>query len=204
MTITIRRVASIEAMKNELEDHRRPGFWRALGESMDGRPDGWQSSGAKAGTDEQLLLAEVDGDVVGLLWGHRQPDEIALPDRPRSPYGTIDELEALTAGSWFISSFAVEFMKRRQGVGSRLLNAAEEAAGNGGARQMSVIVPLPDAPDPGPRPTMIGYETHYPRRLDTVPFLEKRGYSNRDLRFGLFSLGIPVTNQLMIKDLADG
>jgi hypothetical protein len=176
-----------------------------LGHAFDGRPDSWESIGSKRATRRRSLVAQLDGLTVGIAMGHLQPEQLEVSEDNRNPYyGGIEQLEALTAGSWFLSRFAVRIERRRLGVGKLLLLAAECNALECGAKSISLIVPLPDAPDPGPNPPVIGYDLHEERRADTVPFLERRGYVRRASRHGFYSLGIPVTNQLMTKELADG
>lgn len=176
-----------------------------LPHGYDGRPDGWKSLGYDRAGYHRGLLAELDSLPVGLAMGHLQPGEVVVPpDQPNPYYDGIQQLEAATGGSWFLSLFAVHPARRRLGAGSRLLAAAEEAAIQCGGKTISLIVPLPDAPDPGPNPPVKGYDVREERRADTIPFLERRGYVKRLALSGFHSLGIPVTNQLMTKELADG
>jgi GNAT superfamily N-acetyltransferase len=176
-----------------------------LGHAFDGRPDSWESIGSRRATYRRSLVAKLDGRSVGLAMGQLQPEELEVSEDNRNPYyAGIEQLEALTAGTWFLSRFAVRSERRRLGVGSLLLLAAELNALECGAKAISLIVPLPDAPDPGPNPPVKGYALREERRADTVPFLERRGYVKRASRHGFHSLGEPVTNQLMTKELADG
>ena len=87
------------------------------------------------------VVAEVDGQVAGMLLGYRQPDpyetghSAALPD----VLEPIIALEAMAPGSWHVNSFAVLPNWRGRGLGTRLLTKADALARDSGARTASVI-----------------------------------------------------------------
>lgn len=165
---------------------------------FDGRPDMWKPIGGDFDTPEIMIVAKVELKPVGLAWGQKQVREI--PDT--SDHRDIDKLELLTANTWFLKHISVLPNSRRIGVGARLVDAAEAVAARTSATGVSVIFPLPEVPNPGPNPPVRGYATDHPLRRDTAAFFERRGYSDRGRVSHLYSLGIPVTNQLMIKEFA--
>lgn len=86
-------------------------------------------------------MAEVDGEVAGMLLGYRKADEFT----PVGPEVTgfmrpIEELEADANGTWFISMLGVHIGWRGKGVGSQLLDVAEVKRGETKAKGLSLIV----------------------------------------------------------------
>ena len=87
-------------------------------------------------------IAEIDGQIAGMLVGYRQPDdagEVDLDDldpviRP------LMELEPLSAGTWYINVLASFAEFRSRGVGSALMEKADQLAAESGARGLSLIV----------------------------------------------------------------
>lgn len=171
----------------------------ALDYGFDGRPDMWRAIGGKPGSPQIMVIAKLEDEPAGWAWGQKQAEEIpeALAQQP------IHQLELPTVGTWFLKHVSVWPNKRRMGVGSALMDAAEAVAARHAVRGISVIVPLPDPPDPGPNPPVRGYSTGpNPLRQDTVGFFERRGYVVQAKVSHYYSLGVPVTNQLMIKEFA--
>jgi ribosomal protein S18 acetylase RimI-like enzyme len=77
---------------------------------------GWRSA----------TMAEVDGEVAGMLLGYRKPDTYeAVPDEVTGFMRPIEELEAAANGNWFLSMLGVHRAWRGHGVGSALLEVAE-------------------------------------------------------------------------------
>lgn len=124
-----------------------------------GPADGWARSQDAAGTYSpieigrlQLLredgafswrnafMAEIDGEVAGMLLGYREPDA-AEPIPPRTPdyFRPLYELEAEAAGKWFISMLGVYVPWRDKGVGSKLLDVAEAKARETAASGVALI-----------------------------------------------------------------
>jgi ribosomal protein S18 acetylase RimI-like enzyme len=91
---------------------------------------------------QRWIVAECDGVVAGGFAGYVVPDPYDpgnvsdLPD----VYGPLLELEAVAAGSWFLMAIAVYPEFRRQGLGSRLLEAATDAARQSGVGRASLTV----------------------------------------------------------------
>ena len=86
-------------------------------------------------------MAEVDGEVTGMLLGYRKADEFT----PVGPEVTgfmrpIEELEADAHGTWFISMLGVHIGWRGKGVGSQLLEVADVKRGETKASGVSLIV----------------------------------------------------------------
>ena len=86
-------------------------------------------------------MAEVDGEVVGMVLGYRKAD--AFEPVPASVTGfmrPIEELEAEANGTWFISMLGVHVRWRGKGVGSQLLDVAEVQRAQTEAKGVSLIV----------------------------------------------------------------
>jgi ribosomal protein S18 acetylase RimI-like enzyme len=86
-------------------------------------------------------MAEVDGEVAGMLLGYRKADEFT----PVGPEVTgfmrpIEELEAEAHGTWFISMLGVHIGWRSKGVGSQLLEVADTKRDETKASGVSLIV----------------------------------------------------------------
>jgi len=87
-------------------------------------------------------VAEVDGEVAGMVLGYRQPDpydsdgieELPVVVRP------LVELESLAPGSWYLNGIATLEEYRGRGIGSALLQAAEAVARQSSAKAISLIV----------------------------------------------------------------
>ncbi|WP_055049111.1 GNAT family N-acetyltransferase [Devosia sp. A16] len=85
-------------------------------------------------------IAESDSEVVGMLLGYPQPEEMGpLPDDLEDFLVPIVELEWLSGGHWFISMLAVHAPWRGQGVGSLLLELAETKRAEAGSRGLALI-----------------------------------------------------------------
>ena len=86
-------------------------------------------------------MAEVDGEVAGMMLGYRKADEFT----PVGPEVTgfmrpIEELEAEAHGAWFISMLGVHVRWRGHGVGSQLLEVAEVKRDETKAHGLALIV----------------------------------------------------------------
>ena len=88
------------------------------------------------------VVAEADGQVVGMLLGYRQPDpyETGRPADLPNILNPLIALEAMVPGAWYVSSLAVLPDSRGRGVGARLLANADGLAQDSGARTASLIV----------------------------------------------------------------
>jgi ribosomal protein S18 acetylase RimI-like enzyme len=89
-----------------------------------------------------FTVAEIDGVVAGALTGRLIPTPYERGDSADLPdvFVPLLELEAVAAGSWYVNVIAVYPEFRGRGLGSALLNKAEEIAHAAEAAQMSLIV----------------------------------------------------------------
>lgn len=87
-------------------------------------------------------VAEIAGDIAGMLLGYRLPDPYDLDDPASYPPVVLPlvELEALAPGSWYVNAVATTQAQRGRGVGTRLMALAESLAEETGARDVSLIV----------------------------------------------------------------
>jgi ribosomal protein S18 acetylase RimI-like enzyme len=101
-------------------------------EMMSGDPEfGWEGA----------TMAEVDGEVVGMLLGYRKGDEYRpVPATVAGFMRPIEELEAEAVGAWFINMLGVHKNWRGKGVGSRLLDEAEQKRRETAAHGLALIV----------------------------------------------------------------
>lgn len=92
---------------------------------------GWRSA----------TMAENDGEIVGMLLGYREPDDgMEVPEGGPAFMRPINELEAAAPGAWFISMLGVHKPWRSKGVGSVLLDVAEDKSRETRARGLALIV----------------------------------------------------------------
>jgi ribosomal protein S18 acetylase RimI-like enzyme len=89
------------------------------------------------GADEQ---AESDGEVVGMVYGYREPD-VAPPLGDDLPpfFVPLYELEAEAAGDWYINMLGVYAPWRNKGIGSILLDVAEAKRDETSAHGLALI-----------------------------------------------------------------
>lgn len=110
--------------------------------------DPWEIGQQRAARDtggfsyRNSVVAEVDGKVVGALVGYPVADEPEPVDTGSTPpmFVPLRELENLAPGTWYVNSVAVFPEARGLGVGSKLMNRAEQAANDLGLRGLSLIV----------------------------------------------------------------
>jgi GNAT superfamily N-acetyltransferase len=74
----------------------------------------------------KTFVADVDGEVAGMLLGYRQPD-VAAPvgDDVPEPLRPLSELEALAPGTWYVNILSVFEEFQGSGIGRRLLEKAD-------------------------------------------------------------------------------
>lgn len=86
-------------------------------------------------------MAESDGEVVGMLLGYPEPDDMGpFPADLAGFLVPIVELEWLAGGQWFISMLGVHVPWRSRGIGGRLLALAEEKQAETKRRGLALIV----------------------------------------------------------------
>jgi len=86
-------------------------------------------------------MAENDGEIAGMLLGYRKPDaKQAVPDNIWAPLRPIQELEEEANGRFFISMLGTHKRWRGKGVGSLLLDHADERAAETEANGQALIV----------------------------------------------------------------
>jgi ribosomal protein S18 acetylase RimI-like enzyme len=86
-------------------------------------------------------IAEVDGEVVGVMVGRFEPlaSFQSRPDLEKSPIKPWSELEALAGGMWLLRAVAVRAEYRGQGIARTLLAKAEELARKSGSGRLAII-----------------------------------------------------------------
>ncbi len=88
-----------------------------------------------------VTMAEVDGEVVGMMLGYREPDTAQpVPTDDPEFMRPINELEAEAHGTWFISMLGVHVGWRGKGAGSALLEVADVKRMETRAQAVSLIV----------------------------------------------------------------
>jgi ribosomal protein S18 acetylase RimI-like enzyme len=111
------------------------------------------------------VIAEAGGKVLGALIGYPVPDDPGAIDIESTPpmFVPLLELENLAAGAWYVNAVAAYPDARGLGVGSKLMQWAEQRASALGLEGLSLIVS--DA-NPGARRLYerLGY-TEVARRL---------------------------------------
>jgi ribosomal protein S18 acetylase RimI-like enzyme len=87
-------------------------------------------------------LAELDGNVAGLLLGYRLDDPYDTGDLGSLPemIRPLVELESHAPGSWYVNALAAFPAYRNRGLGTLLLDEADRLARAAGANSVSLIV----------------------------------------------------------------
>jgi len=87
-------------------------------------------------------LAEVDGEVAGLLLGYRLADPYDTGSLDVLPpiIRPLVELESCAPGSWYVNALAAFPEYRNRGLGKYLLNEADRLTRAAGAKATSLIV----------------------------------------------------------------
>lgn len=88
------------------------------------------------------MIAEINGAVAGCLIGYRLPDVPDVVDFEEMPamFRPLQELEDLAPGTWYVNVLAVYPKFRGSGVGTSLLDVANEQAKATEAAGLSIIV----------------------------------------------------------------
>jgi ribosomal protein S18 acetylase RimI-like enzyme len=108
----------------------------------------WDVGRRRAERDEgafsyrNAYVIEADGACAGCLIGYLQPKEPEPIDYASMPpmFVPMQELENLAPNTWYVNVLAVFPQYRRQGLGSKLLDLAEELAREAGMPGMSIII----------------------------------------------------------------
>lgn len=87
-------------------------------------------------------VAEIDGNIAGLLLGYRLADPYDTGDLERLPalVRPLVELESVAPASWYVNALAAFPEFRNKGLGTRLLAEAETIARKAKALSLSIIV----------------------------------------------------------------
>lgn len=87
-------------------------------------------------------VAEVEGEVAACLVGYAIPSDPEPIDYDTMPgmFLPLLELENLSAGSWYVNVLAAFPAHRGRGLGTALLEVAEQKAAEAGASELSIIV----------------------------------------------------------------
>ncbi|PMR68290.1 GNAT family N-acetyltransferase [Halomonas heilongjiangensis] len=87
-------------------------------------------------------VATIQGVIAGMLLSYRLPDPYEIGSLEAIPpvVRPLMQLEALVPGSWYVNAIATDSAYRGQGVGSRLMQLAEQLAADSGAEALSLIV----------------------------------------------------------------
>lgn len=89
----------------------------------------------------KATIAQSGDEVVGMLLGSRDPD-VPGPIPAEVPYYLVPifELGNLAPGAWYISMLGVHVRWRGKGIGSKLLDVAEQKRRDTAARGLSLVV----------------------------------------------------------------
>jgi ribosomal protein S18 acetylase RimI-like enzyme len=86
-------------------------------------------------------IIEHDGHCAGALIGYEIPDQPQpVPEDAPAMFMPLQELEDLAPGTWYVNVLAVRPTFRNAGLGTRLMELAEQTARTLSKRGMSVIV----------------------------------------------------------------
>ncbi len=90
---------------------------------------------------KNALVAEHAGEVMGMVLSYAIDEAPSdNPDDLPAPIAPFVELEAQSVGTWYINALAVFAGGRQDGIGSKLLCAAEAQAAAAGRQVMSIQV----------------------------------------------------------------
>lgn len=111
-------------------------------------------SGAGARREEggfsyrNAIVSEVDGKVAGCLIGYPNPDEPEVIDTDTIPpmFVPLQELENLAPGSWYVNVLAAYPEYRGKGLGTALLDVAQQKSAQAGSKGLSIIVSDANSP----------------------------------------------------------
>jgi ribosomal protein S18 acetylase RimI-like enzyme len=89
-----------------------------------------------------IFVAEVDGNVAGMLLGYLidDPYDLSGLDQATPMFRPLMEMEAMVPGSWYINILSTHAECRGRGVGAALLKKADALAAGAGAGLISVMI----------------------------------------------------------------
>lgn len=192
MPLTIRRATPDDApllvrVVDMASDGVVPALWDEMAPpGMDGSGVGRALVAAEDGDFSYLngIIAERDGAELGGLIGHALPPtpQPVGPDIP-AEFVAVEELVQLVPGHWYINFMAAVPEGRRQGVGTALLNEAEEQARDHTCAGLALIVAASNE--------------------NAISVYRRAGYTERARRpFDLTDFGTePTEAVLMVKEL---
>jgi len=118
-------------------------FWRLSAPDADPLVTGAARAAREEGgfSYRNAVVAERDGRTAGTLIGYGigEDPEPVTADMP-AMFVPLQELENLALGTWYVNVLAVLPGARNLGIGSTLLDRADEIGRAGGKRGMSIIV----------------------------------------------------------------
>ena len=148
--VTIRQARNVDAAAlAELINLAGEGLPLYLWRQMAGAgEDPWEIGRERAARDSggfsyrNSVVAEVDGNIAGALLGYPVAAEPEPVDPASIPpmFVPLLELENLAAGTWYINAVATFPDTRGLGIGSRLMDWAEDRANELGLHGTSLIV----------------------------------------------------------------
>lgn len=92
-------------------------------------------------TYKNATVADVDGEAAACLIGYVIGDEPVPIDETMPPmFVPLQELENLALSTWYVNVLAAQPHFRGQGIGTRLMDVAEQRAKDAGCAGLSIIV----------------------------------------------------------------
>ena len=119
-------------------------LWKKLAEPGE---SAWDIGRARARRTEGAFsyrnahVIEVGGRIAAMLLGYGLPDQpVEIADDMPAMFVPLQELENIAPGSWYVNVLAAYPDHRGKGLGTKLLNLAEDLARAAGRQTMSIIV----------------------------------------------------------------
>ncbi len=120
-------------------------LWQKMAEPGE---DAWDVGQRRARRNEgsfsyrNAIVSDIDDAVAATLIGYRLPEQPEPIDYDELPpmFAPLQELENLAPGSWYVNVLATYPQFRGRGLGTGLLQAAEQIAASQGSMAMSIIV----------------------------------------------------------------
>jgi len=120
-------------------------LWERMAEEGE---NAWEVGRRRAAREEggfsyrNAIIAEVEGEVAACLIGYVTPDEPEVIDYETMPamFVPLQELEDLRPGHWYTEILSAYPQFRGQGIGTRLLEYAEQQMAGAASKGFSIIV----------------------------------------------------------------